>query len=280
MTLPLEKHKRATIALGTVVEVSLWLAPGVDPNPFFQTAYQAIRKVHALMSVHDDHSDLGRYRLASPGQAITIDAHTCQVLTFAESLWQASAGKFDVCIGEVLAREGYLPQEWSSAQVPSSFPRRQALEISPHENGTASLKKQADTLIDLGGIAKGYAIDLAISALQASGVPSSLVNAGGDMRIYGPIEAPIHRRQHQEYVPLGHLHNQALASSGLPSNRDTAINKLPIVDPTTMQCLPLSSPTISILADTAMVADALTKLAWLNALNPAILERYHARLIH
>jgi FAD:protein FMN transferase len=280
MTLPLEKHKRATIALGTIVEVSLWLASGVDPNPFFQTAYQAIRKVHALMSVHDDHSDLGRYRLASPGQVITIDAHTCEVLMFAESLWQESAGKFDVCIGQALAREGYLPEEWSSSQARSSSSRRQALEITPHENGNATLKKQGDTLIDLGGIAKGYAIDLAIAALQTTGIPSALVNAGGDMRIYGPMEAPIHRREHEVYVPLGHLHNQAMATSGPPSNLDTAIDKLPIVDPTTMQCLPLSSHPISIIADTSIVADALTKLAWLNALNPAMLERYHARLIH
>jgi len=280
MTSPLEKHKRATIALGTVVEVSLWLDPGMDPAPFFQTAYQAIRQVHALMSVHDDHSDLGRYRLAAAGQHVTIDAHTRQVLEFAESLWQLSDGMFDVCIGEVLARAGYLPEEWSNPQAPSSFSCRQALEICPHENGTASLIKQADTLIDLGGIAKGYAIDITIAALQGSGAPSALVNAGGDMRIYGPIEAPIHRRQDEMYVPLGHLHNQALATSGQPSNRDTAPDKLPIVDPRTRECVTAFTHPISIVANTAMAADALTKLAWLNALNPAMLERYHARLIH
>jgi len=280
MTSPLEKHKRATIALGTLVEVSLWLAPGSDPAPFFQTAYQAIRQMHALMSVHDDHSDLGRYRLAAAGQQVTIDAHTCQVLEFAESLWQLSDGMFDVCIGDVLAREGYLPEEWGRPHASSSISRRQALEITTNENGTASLRKQADTLIDLGGIAKGYAIDLAITALEASGAPSALVNAGGDMRIYGPIEAPIHRRQDEMYVPLGHLHNQALATSGQPSNRDSAPDKLPIVDPKTRECLPALMHPISIVANTAMVADALTKLAWLNALNPPMLERYHARLIH
>ncbi|ADQ84288.1 FAD:protein FMN transferase [Methylovorus sp. MP688] len=279
MTLPLEKHKRATIALGTIVEVSLWLEPGTDPSPLFETAYQAIRQVHALMSVHDDHSDLGRYRLASDGEPITIHAHTLQVLEFAETLWSLSDGMFDVCIGDVLARAAYLPEEWVST-VPQDFSPRQPLEITSHEDGTASLKKQANTLIDLGGIAKGYAVDLAIEALQAMGVPSALINAGGDMRIYGTTEAPIHRRQHQMYVPLGYLHNQALATSGQPSNRDTALDQLPIVDPNTRQCLPALAHPISIVANTAMAADALTKLAWLNALNPALLERYHARLIH
>lgn len=70
--------------------------------------------------------------------------------------------------------------------------------------------------IDLGGIAKGYAVDQAVASLRASGVTSGLVNAGGDLRAFGPRSWPI-ELQHPVVTartrPLVRLRDAALASS-------------------------------------------------------------------
>jgi thiamine biosynthesis lipoprotein len=68
--------------------------------------------------------------------------------------------------------------------------------------------------LDLGGIAKGYAIDRAIEALRAAGCVSGLVNAGGDLRVYGRSEAVLLRRADGTCAPLTLTH-AALAVTDL-----------------------------------------------------------------
>jgi thiamine biosynthesis lipoprotein len=53
------------------------------------------------------------------------------------------------------------------------------------------VRKLAPGWIDLGGIAKGYAVDLAVAALQAAGAAGGCVNAGGDLRVFGPAGYPV-----------------------------------------------------------------------------------------
>lgn len=274
MHLALKKHKRATIALGTIVEVSLWLPEHQTPAPFFKVAYDAIHLVHQHMSVHDDASDLGRYRLAMIGEVIAISPQTASVLAFSERLWQQSQGLFDVCIGQVLANQAYLPKSWVLHEL--TYPRSLMLNIIHHDN-QYSIEKQTNYMIDLGGVAKGYAVDLAIEALQLLDVPAALINAGGDMRIYGEVTEPIHLRQLDQYQQiyfqyLTDLNNQALASSGMPTNLEHAHSTIPIVNPITQKCITASTNMKSVIAPTAMIADAFTKLAWLDAENSSLVD--------
>ena len=276
----LKKHKRATIALGTLVEVSLWLEEGQDPQEAFSIANQAILQIQKHMSLHDDNSDLGRFRLANDGDTIEIDVHTAYVLKCAERLREETHGYFDVCIANTLIKENYLPKAWFSKK--SLFMgRRQPLLIT-HKNGHYLLTKTDDShCIDLGGIAKGYAVDCAIEALKKMAVPAAMVNAGGDMRIYGKVAEQIHLRiADGKFIPLCILSNQALASSAYPSNQENIPKDyLPIVNPHTGQCMAHHQKIMSVIADTAMMADALTKLAWLDKLDDTTLQRYNSTLI-
>ena len=278
MNLELKKHKRATIALGTIVEITVWVLPEQEVNTIFKAAYNAINVVHAKMSVHDDASDLGRYRLAANHESVVMSAETIKVLRFCETLFWQSQGYFDVCIGNNLAKNAYLPPEFfKDVQFQ---PRNQPLEIEQtHIAGNGVVKKIPNNFIDLGGVAKGFAVDYAIETLQSLNVPSAIVNAGGDLRIYGEIAAPIHIRKNHAYTFYKALQNRAFASSGMPSNHEIAKDTLPIVNPLSGNCLEPSDGVISIEADQAMVADALTKLAWLNVLNEPILNQYNAQFI-
>lgn len=276
----LKKHKRATIALGTLVEVSLWLEEDQEPQEAFIAAYDSIRHVHKHMSLHDDYSDLGRFRLANVGDTIEINAHTALVLQCAELLWKETQGYFDVCIGNFLIKQHFLPLSWLYEKEPL-IGNRQPLFITMQNGHNFLTKTTEGQCIDLGGIAKGYAVDCAIKALQDNGVPAAMVNAGGDMRIYGEMTEKIHLRiEDCEFIPLCELKNQALASSAHPSNlQDIPQHYLPIVDPYTGKCVAHNDKAMSVLADTAMIADALTKLAWLDKLDDNILHSYNSTLI-
>ena len=193
MSLGLKKHKRATIALGTIVEITIWISPEQNVSAIFKAAYHAISTIHAKMSVHDDTSDLGRYRLAANNVSVPISAATIEVLQFSETLFLQSQGYFDVCIGGALVNANYLPSEICPHLQYQT--RKQLLEITQIKIGkNGVVKKIPNTIIDLGGVAKGYAVDCAIQVLQTLNVPAALVNAGGDMRTYGEIAAPIRHR--------------------------------------------------------------------------------------
>lgn len=276
----LKKHKRATIALGTLVEVSIWLEQGHDPQEPFIIAYDAIRQIHKHMSLHDDSSDLGRFRLANSGDTIEINAHTARVLQCAERLWKETEGFFDVCVANTLIKQHYLPKSWLSKKALKTSIRKPLL-LTTHEGHYLLTKSSDDQSIDLGGIAKGYAVDCAIEALQKYGVPAGMVNAGGDMRIYGALNEKIHLRiKDGEFLPLCALSNRALASSSHPSSQQNIPQDyLPIVNPHTGKLIAHHHKVMSVLADTAIMADALTKLAWLDKLDDSILQRYNSELI-
>ena len=90
--------------------------------------------------------------------------------------------------------------------------------------------------ITLDGIAKGYAVDRAIAALKHSKVTAGWVNAGGDMRIFGDIALPVHRRELDgRFTPLGQLRNAALASSRSSNEVD---ERYPAAMISTQNCAP------------------------------------------
>jgi thiamine biosynthesis lipoprotein len=119
--------------------------------------------------------------------------------------------------------------------------------------------------IDLGGIAKGFAVDRAIAALKRYGILSGLVNAGGDLAAYGPAPYRVHIRDPRAPTQLlcaADVDNEALASSGasFDPHRSPGIGDAAIVDPKTQAPLrAIAGATVR--ARSCMVADALTKVA-------------------
>ena len=70
--------------------------------------------------------------------------------------------------------------------------------------------------LDLGGIAKGFAVDKAVEALKQCGATSGYVNAGGDLRVFGDVSQSIQIRNpgnSSELMSLGSLANGAIATS-------------------------------------------------------------------
>jgi FAD:protein FMN transferase len=278
MPSPSNSLRRARPLLGTIIEIRAAGDPHILPGAVGE-AFALIERVQKLMSFHDGHSDVSRINSADTGSEICVDPHTWRVLEFARQLGDLSAGAFDIATAAVLVQQGFLPKHLSGA-MPSLATTYRDLELT--ENYCVRWKRKG--WIDLGGIAKGYAVDRAIEVLQSRGINSAVVNAGGDMRCFGEAQ-PVQVRQPDSpasLLPLGWLSDHALATSaGYFSGIEEGGKRIePLVDAAQRSCTTWGG-SVSVVAAECMIADALTKVAGFSPENLAeILASYNAQAIH
>lgn len=258
--------------LGTFVEITV----PHDRGDVVETAFAAIAHVQARMSFHDEASDLARLREAQAGEVVRVDRTTVDVLRFACDLHKVSNGLFDVTIGRSLVRAGFLPRGRITRLT--DYPGTGA-DIAIHDDNHVSVARPS--LIDLGGIAKGYAVDHAIEALIAANISEGLVNAGGDLRAIGEREWPVALRDGDGIIRhMVPLRNCALASSANLDNRRRYRGEehSPHIGHGGKPVF--TKERISIVAPTCMMADALTKIAMADPLlAETILPRYGAYVL-
>ncbi|MGC4062455.1 MAG: FAD:protein FMN transferase [Aquabacterium sp.] len=236
--------RRARPLLGTLVEVGV--PEGRDDA--LAVAFEVIEQVQRLMSIHDAKSDLSRLHAAPAGTLVDVHPWTGEVLQLAAGLSMQTGGLFDVARGS---------GTWSCQGT----------------NGHASVvRHDVACRLDLGGIAKGWAVDRAVEALIELGVEALWVNAGGDLRSVG-VALPIALRDEVDggVRPWLQLSDGAMATSWFGEGaRDSLHGQRKAVH-------------VSVAAPRCVWADALTKVvaqtgdadeAWLRQLA----ARYEARI--
>lgn len=239
--------------LGTFVEISV----PPDATAALEAGFAAIARVQACMSFHEETSDLARLRRAPPDTAVEVAPETAEVLRIALDLHVRSGGLFDVTVGRELMRDGFLPCP------PGSRFRRYSGDSRDIEIlGERQVRCRRPVLIDLGGIAKGYAVDQAVGALRDAGAGQGLVNAGGDLRMFGPFTWDIAFRDADESVrEIVAFSDCAIASSANLLNRRRRLGRLrtPHIG---IGRRPVAHPgRVTVVADRCVIADAMTKIA-------------------
>lgn len=269
--------RRARPLLGTIVEITASGAGEAQLELGIARAFAAVEKVHRLMSYHDPESDIGRLNEAPAREAVRVHRWTHHVVRCAQRLAVESGGVFDITVAPELIVLGYLPRPAAPRQTRATF---RDLEVLPG----SLLRARRSLRIDLGGIAKGFAVDRAIAALQAVGVRSALINAGGDLRACGPRAWPVAiRHPSSPGITAATLavRDAALATSATTFSRRRLRGRWisPLLDGATRRAF-AGVASISILASDCLHADALTKIALARPdLAPAFLARYGARAL-
>lgn len=252
--------ERARPILGTLVTIRLD-AVGHSSDQIergFTLAFAAVQTVHNLMSVHDPNSDLSQLNLLAAHTPYRPHPWTLAVLRRAKRMHSWSGGLFDPVVAARQLRAWQMLPPGLSAPTPHSS--LQDLLIK----GDLVWCRQSLT-VDVGGIAKGFAVDMAILLLRRLGFRRAVVNAGGDLRVLGARAELIwvrHPHDPQQLMPLGELSNGACATSGIYYSVQTdsdGINRSALVHPHTQQAICLSH-SYSVLAPCAVYADALTKV--------------------
>ena len=243
--------RRARPWLGTFVEIAC------DDLAAIEAGFAAIAHVHARMSFHHDNSDLAALRDATPGSIVAVDGETVQVLRLALELYRASGGLFDVTIGRQLVSTKFLPR--MTAQ-PLTYYNGKATDIEIADDTHVICHRPM--LIDLGGIAKGHATDVAVAAMQNAGAVQGIVNAGGDLRVFGDASETIWlRRADGQLGSSLEAKNIAVASSSNLLFRRTLRGAQHSPHIGRARRAMLTDDAITVTAPTCAFADAITNVA-------------------
>lgn len=178
---PPPRLERARPLLGTIVRVAV---EGLEPDAAhaaIDAAFAEVARVHALMSYHAPDSDLSRLNRGAASGPVAVHRLTLEVLARAQALSEMTGGVFDVSIAPALEAAAVLP----AVEGPSPDPKATWRDIRL-DAAAGTVRFERPLRIDLGGIAKGYAVDRAQAALMATGASAGVVNAGGDLRAFGP----------------------------------------------------------------------------------------------
>jgi FAD:protein FMN transferase len=258
---------RAQIWLGTLVEIALPPADATEAR--FATAFAAIAHVHRKMNAHDQRSDVARIARDAHRRAVVVDPATHAVLRLAQALFRETGGAFDVTVTPAQVR---VVRPRSNADGG----RMDALRLESRHRVRAT----SPVAVDLGGIAKGFAVDRAVAALRAAGALTGIVNAGGDLRVFGPDTwIPIRVRSPQaptSAMPLFELHDAAAATSADYFRADRGGLVDARARPRSRRAY-VAKGSITVAAPNCALADALTKIvALVPTRAPAILARHGA----
>ena len=229
-----------------------------------------LRRIEALMSTWIDETEISRFNAAVAEEAVPLSADSLEVLNAARQLFDLTEGAFDVTCRPLIERwrlageEDHVPTEEELAQA------RQESEWPQIELSEQGARKTFDTTcVDLSGIAKGFAIDRALSILRRSEAAGGLVEVGGDLRVFGTgpkgndwsvgIRSPVENRAWGEM----RLSDGAVCTSGdyarfieIDGQRYSEI-----IDPRTGHPAERAS-SVTVVAEDAMTADA-----WATALS-------------
>ena len=265
--------------LGTFVEVRVSGLDEQDAIAAIHRAFARISKVEQRMSAHNPQSDLGRLYRARQGEAVKVDPWTFRVISAAKKLHRLSDGVFDVTVGDILENYGFLPQ-WRAGRRTEAPGTMADVELL---DGNV-VRLQRWVRLDLGGIAKGFAVDRAVEALVEGDATAGCVNAGGDLRLFGNHPEPLLLRDPvnpARILKAGEIHIGAAATSAryFHRRRKNSTIVTPLVHGRNRRMLNLCD-SITVLASTCIWADALTKvLAADLQRGAALLGRFHAKAV-
>ncbi len=237
----------------------------LDESTAFKAIQEGFEEVNAHYNKFNPDSELSHINRLRKGERHTLSPRLLELLLLTEKIVTFSGGKFDPTIEP-------LQRLWKEGKVSSQEELAEAKKIvgwsKIHIEGHQIWKEQEGVQLDLGGIAKGYAVDLLFEKLRALGSQHLYVEWGGEIRVSKehPSKRPwmigIRNPLHEDKPLLTPLSNQAIATSGdyeqfyiLNGERYTHI-----VDPKTGSLLKARADapkSLTIIAPTCALADAL-----------------------
>ena len=182
--LELSRFEFSEIHMGTRFRIVLYTRDRTDAAKASKAAFRRIAQLDDSMSDYRPMSELMRLSRQAGYGPVRVSEDLFGVLKQSQEMARRTQGAFDVTLGPVVRlwrrarRRGELPDPERLAQAQGRV-GYEKLRLDPATR-TAQLMRKG-MLLDLGGIAKGYAADQALVVLKRHGLPRALVDAGGDV---------------------------------------------------------------------------------------------------
>ena len=181
----IEPQSRSELMLGTVCKITIYDHPSDDA---FKAAFARIAQIEERMSLHIATSEVAQIQMNAGVKPVIVSSDTYKVVDEALRIAALSGGAFDPTIGPLVQAwdiGGNNPRRPSQEEIDSLLPLVGYDRVLLNEADSSVYLIDTGMVLDLGGIAKGYAADEAARVLAGYGVKSAIVNLGGNVLTMG-----------------------------------------------------------------------------------------------
>ena len=214
-------HKQYWDIMGTRVGVELWHSDSLIAKQAIETVHSEMQRIDQSMSPFIKNSEVSLINRDATKHPIKISSELFTLIEKAQTISRQSNGIFDITFASI----GYLynyrkHQRPSNKVIQNTLLKINYKKIHLSPKTSEIFFKQKKVRIDLGGIAKGHAVDRCIAKLKALGIEHAVVSAGGDSRLIGDkrgkpwVTGIRHPRHKNKYIAILPLENTAISTSG------------------------------------------------------------------
>ena len=259
--------KRTQIHMGSLVSVTTVGSSREVAQGAASAGFQEIHRLEGLLSTWIATSELSQVNEAAGRKAIGISPDTMSILEGSIEIARLTEGGFNILVGPAVEAWSVLDRQ----QVPSEMALQAVRPLTDLRSlflnsaqGTAYLAKTG-MRVDVGGIGKGYAADMAVAAMQKAGATAGVVALSGDIKTFGRLPggtqfpfAIRHPRREGEVLAFIDLQDEAISTAGDYERyfeRD-GVRYHHILDPVTLQPA-RDCQSVTIVARDGITADGL-----------------------
>ena len=217
-------YRQQSYVFGTLVEVTIWGENDVRAQELIGKVLREFDRLHKELHAWQP-SELTKVNDAiAKGEVIKTTPELAAILQDAAKLSTQSNGAFNPAIGKLIALWGFQSDEFKP-EIPDLEKIKALVNSKPNManlkfDGTTITSSNRDVKIDLGGYAKGYALDRAIGILKKEGAQNALINIGGNIIAMGergnrPWRVGIqHPRKSSAIAAMDIYDGEAIGTSG------------------------------------------------------------------
>ena len=260
--------KRSQMLMGTVVFVTAVAPDESTAQQAAKAGLDEIRRLEELLSTWIPTSELSKVNAAAGQEPVQISEETFEVLEKSMDMAKLTKGGFNIAVGPAVkawdaSGEGQVP---SQEVLEALRPQIDLSEIQLDKKKRTVWLRRQGMQIDVGGIGKGYAADLAARVMQTSGATAGVVALSGDIKTFGRmpdqqrfvfgIQHP--RKEQGEVLGRIELENEAVSTAGDYQRyfMKEGIRYHHILDPATLQPA-RGCQSVTIVAKEGVIADGL-----------------------
>ena len=261
-----EWFKTQRAIMGTEIITDIWHEDEARAKQCSEQVFNEMHRIDALMSPYLPASELSRINREAATKAVVISDELFALIKTALEFSELSDGAFDI----TFASAGFLydyrrHQRPSQQQIDNVLPTINFRHVVLNDADKSIRFAREGVKIDLGGIAKGYAVDNGIDILKRCGIKNGMVSAGGDSRILGDrngwpwMLGVRHPRQKDQVVVKLPLSNVAVSTSGDYERFfiEDGVRYHHIIKPSTGQSV-TDTWSATVIGDRAVMTDALS----------------------
>lgn len=180
--------KKSALLLGTEVEITVFEKNAKKARRAIDLALEKIREKERNLSYFSAESELSKINKQAGKRWVKVSPELLSLIKISLCYSQLTDGAFNIAISPLESLYRCAKRE---NRVPSQKEKRKAISLCNYKKIAVDEKRkmvrlsQKEMALDLGGIAKGYIVDETVKLLQKEGIKNGMVNAGGDLKVFG-----------------------------------------------------------------------------------------------